>query len=53
MKTGIQHLYIPGPTNVPEVVRQAMKSARSSSSLTFGLAPMIYLSFRLRISMSI
>jgi alanine-glyoxylate transaminase / serine-glyoxylate transaminase / serine-pyruvate transaminase len=24
MKTGINHLYIPGPTNVPEVVRQAM-----------------------------
>ena len=24
MKTGISHLYIPGPTNVPEVVRQAM-----------------------------
>ncbi len=24
MKTGIQHLYIPGPTNVPEAVRQAM-----------------------------
>jgi alanine-glyoxylate transaminase/serine-glyoxylate transaminase/serine-pyruvate transaminase len=24
MKTGITHLYIPGPTNVPEVVRQAM-----------------------------
>jgi alanine-glyoxylate transaminase/serine-glyoxylate transaminase/serine-pyruvate transaminase len=24
MKTGTQHLYIPGPTNVPESVRQAM-----------------------------
>lgn len=24
MKTGIQHLYIPGPTNVPEAVRQSM-----------------------------
>ncbi len=24
MKTGIAHLYIPGPTNVPEVVRRAM-----------------------------
>ena len=24
MRTGINHLYIPGPTNVPEVVRQAM-----------------------------
>jgi alanine-glyoxylate transaminase / serine-glyoxylate transaminase / serine-pyruvate transaminase len=24
MRTGIQHLYIPGPTNVPESVRQAM-----------------------------
>ena len=24
MKTGTQHLYIPGPTNVPEAVRQAM-----------------------------
>ncbi len=24
MKTGINHLYIPGPTNVPDVVRQAM-----------------------------
>ena len=24
MKTGINHLAIPGPTNVPEVVRQAM-----------------------------
>jgi alanine-glyoxylate transaminase / serine-glyoxylate transaminase / serine-pyruvate transaminase len=24
MRTGIQHLYIPGPTNVPEPVRQAM-----------------------------
>jgi alanine-glyoxylate transaminase / serine-glyoxylate transaminase / serine-pyruvate transaminase len=24
MKTGISHLYIPGPTNVPDVVRQAM-----------------------------
>lgn len=24
MKTGTQHLYIPGPTNVPEAVRRAM-----------------------------
>lgn len=24
MKTGLAHLYIPGPTNVPEVVRRAM-----------------------------
>ncbi len=24
MRTGINHLFIPGPTNVPEVVRQAM-----------------------------
>jgi alanine-glyoxylate transaminase / serine-glyoxylate transaminase / serine-pyruvate transaminase len=24
MKTGISHLYIPGPTNVPDAVRQAM-----------------------------
>jgi alanine-glyoxylate transaminase/serine-glyoxylate transaminase/serine-pyruvate transaminase len=24
MKTGTQHLYIPGPTNVPDSVRQAM-----------------------------
>ena len=24
MRTGINHLFIPGPTNVPECVRQAM-----------------------------
>jgi alanine-glyoxylate transaminase/serine-glyoxylate transaminase/serine-pyruvate transaminase len=27
MRTGINHLFIPGPTNVPEVVRQAMNVA--------------------------
>lgn len=43
MKTGIQHLYIPGPTNVPEAVRQAMNvpmqdhRAPDFGDLTLGL----------------
>ncbi|ESW59411.1 MAG: serine--glyoxylate aminotransferase [Rhodobacter sp. CACIA14H1] len=43
MKTGTQHLYIPGPTNVPEVVRQAMNvpmqdhRAPDFGDLTMGL----------------
>lgn len=43
MKTGTQHLYIPGPTNVPEVVRQAMNvpmqdhRAPDYGNLTMGL----------------
>jgi alanine-glyoxylate transaminase / serine-glyoxylate transaminase / serine-pyruvate transaminase len=43
MKTGINHLYIPGPTNVPEVVRQAMNvpmqdmRAPDFGDLTLGL----------------
>ncbi len=43
MKTGTQHLYIPGPTNVPESVRQAMNvpmqdhRAPDFGDLTFSL----------------
>ena len=43
MRTGINHLYIPGPTNVPEVVRQAMNvpmqdmRAHDFGSLNLGL----------------
>ena len=43
MKTGINHLYIPGPTNVPESVRQAMNvpmqdmRAPDFGDLTLGL----------------
>ncbi len=43
MKTGINHLFIPGPTNVPEVVRQAMNvpmqdmRAPDFGDLTLGL----------------
>lgn len=43
MKTGIQHLYIPGPTNVPEAIRQAMlvpmqdHRAPDFGALTLGL----------------
>ncbi len=43
MKTGINHLFIPGPTNVPEAVRQAMNvpmqdmRAPDFGDLTLGL----------------
>jgi len=43
MRTGINHLFIPGPTNVPEVVRQAMnvpmqdQRAHDFPELTMGL----------------
>jgi alanine-glyoxylate transaminase/serine-glyoxylate transaminase/serine-pyruvate transaminase len=43
MKTGINHLFIPGPTNVPETVRQAMNvpmqdmRAPDFGDLTLGL----------------
>ena len=43
MRTGINHLFIPGPTNVPEVVRQAMnvpmqdQRAHDFGDLTLGL----------------
>ena len=43
MKTGISHLFIPGPTNVPDVVRQAMNvpmqdmRAPDFGDLTLGL----------------
>lgn len=43
MKTGIHHLYIPGPTNVPEIVRRAMNvtmqdhRAPDFGDLTLGL----------------
>jgi len=43
MRTGIAHLFIPGPTNVPEVVRQAMNvpmqdhRAHDFPELTLGL----------------
>ena len=43
MRTGINHLFIPGPTNVPEVVRQAMNvpmqdmRAHDFGALTLGL----------------
>lgn len=43
MRTGINHLFIPGPTNVPEVVRQAMnvpmqdQRAPDFGDLTLGL----------------
>jgi len=43
MRTGINHLFIPGPTNVPEAVRQAMnvpmqdQRAHDFGALTLGL----------------
>ena len=43
MRTGINHLFIPGPTNIPEVVRQAMnvpmqdQRAHDFGALTMGL----------------
>jgi len=43
MRTGINHLFIPGPTNVPEVVLQAMnvpmqdQRAHDFPELTLGL----------------
>ena len=43
MRTGINHLFIPGPTNVPEAVRQAMnvpmqdQRAHDFGDLTLGL----------------
>ena len=43
MRTGINHLFIPGPTNVPEVVRQAMnvpmqdQRAPDFGALTLGI----------------
>jgi len=43
MRTGINHLFIPGPTNVPEAVRQAMnvpmqdQRAHDFGTLTLGL----------------
>lgn len=52
MKTGIQHLYIPGPTNVPDSVRQAMfvpmqdHRAPDFGDLTLGLLEDLKLIFR-------
>lgn len=54
MKTGFQHLYIPGPTNVPEAVRQAMMvpmqdhRAPDFGDLTLGLFADLKKVFRTR-----
>ena len=44
MKTGITHLCIPGPTNIPEAVRQAMNVPMQDMR-----APEIFLPFGLLI----
>lgn len=54
MKTGIHHLYIPGPTNVPEAVRRAMNvtmqdhRAPDFPELTLGLFADLKRVFRTR-----
>jgi alanine-glyoxylate transaminase/serine-glyoxylate transaminase/serine-pyruvate transaminase len=54
MKTGINHLFVPGPTNLPEVVRQAMNvpmqdmRAPDFGALTLGLFSDLKQIFRTR-----